>query len=108
MGCMQSKEESEKLIAGKCTGNREQLKEQGENQACQVTLLMLGMLELILILMLKTFFGHCPRSCLSLVLPDGKFNSNTFLNQPSSTHSTAWLPLPSMHKTTKIYKPLNS
>ena len=52
MGCVQSKEENEKLIAENCTGNTEQLKEQEENQARQVTLLMLGMLELILILML--------------------------------------------------------
>lgn len=57
MGCVQSKEENEKLIAENCTGNTEQLKEQEENQARQVTLLMLGMLELILILMLKTFVG---------------------------------------------------
>lgn len=70
MGCVQSKEESEKLIAGNCKGNTEQLKEQEENQARQVTLLMLGMLELILILMLKTFVGHCRCSCLSLVLPE--------------------------------------
>ena len=60
MGCVQSKEENEKLIAENCTGNTEQLKEQEENQARQVTLLMLGMLELILILMLKTFVGQCP------------------------------------------------
>ena len=70
MGCVQSKEENEKLIAENCTGNTEKLKEQEENQARQVTLLMLGMLELILILMLKTFVGHCPCSCLSLVLPE--------------------------------------
>lgn len=57
MGCVQSKEENEKLIAENYTGNTEQLKEQEENQARQVTLLMLGMLELILILMLKTFVG---------------------------------------------------
>ena len=54
MGCVQSKEENEKLIAENCTGNTEQ----EENQARQVTLLMLGMPELILILMLKTFVGH--------------------------------------------------
>lgn len=70
MGCVQSKEENEKLIAENCTGNTEQLKEQEENQARQVTLLMLGMLELILILMLKTFVGHCPCSWLSLVWPE--------------------------------------
>lgn len=70
MGCIQSEEDSEKLIAGNCTGNPEQLKEQEENQARQVTLLMLGMLELIVILMRKTFVGHCPCSCLSLVLPE--------------------------------------
>lgn len=66
MGCVQSKEENEKLIAENCTVNTEQ----EENQARQVTLLMLGMPELILILMLKTFVGHCPCSCLSLVLPE--------------------------------------
>ena len=66
MGCVQSKEENEKLIAENCTGSTEQ----EENQARQVTLLMLGMPELILILMLKTFVGHCPCSCLSLVLPE--------------------------------------